>query len=401
MTSSSLPDHRPGVALINNSQTPYRQSLHTRLVREIPQVKFYSVFTHEMSNSAWEFRASHEINPVQFGQGEESAVAGRVWSVLAEWCKGGRIIRWMQETNIRAVVLGGYNDAGRLRIIRHCRQQGIPCFLFGDSNIRGDRPTGVKGILKRLFVRIVVRACAGVMPCGELGRQYFMKYGADPNRVYLFPYEPDYAMIQLIDADALEQVRQRFGLEPGRRRVVYSGRLVAVKRVDLLIDAFVKLAEDRPDWDLIVVGDGPLRRDLQAQVPGDLAGRVKWLGFLDDQRTLSAIYRLSDALVLPSDYEPWGVVINEAVAAGMAILASDQIGAAHELVVEGQNGHIFPAGDVDGLLKGLEQVTDLSRLAEYKSGSTIALRRWEEHGDPVDGLWQALTDHRVLIELCP
>jgi glycosyltransferase involved in cell wall biosynthesis len=134
---------------------------------------------------------------------------------------------------------------------------------------------------------------------------------------------------------------------------------------------------------------------LQAQIPASMTDRVKWLGFMDDQKTLSAIYRLSDVLVLPSDYEPWGVVINEAAAAGMAIVASDQVASAHELVIDGLNGHLFPAGDGVALSRALEQA--IAHLDDYKKGSAVALQCWRERGDPVNGLRQALADQRVLV----
>src|SRR5439155_26838233 len=103
--------------------------------------------------------------------------------------------------------------------------------------------------------------------------------------------------------------RRRFGLPAGRRRLVYAGRLAAVKRIDLLVDAFAALAADRPDWDLLVVGDGPLRDALVGRVPPAIRERVMWTGFVDDQATIGALYHACDVLVLPSDLEPWGVVV--------------------------------------------------------------------------------------------
>jgi glycosyltransferase involved in cell wall biosynthesis len=387
---------QPVVALINNSQTPYRQALHARVIREIPEVFFYSVFTHEVSNAAWEYRRTPEINPVEFGQGEDSLNATNIMSILAEWRKGGRIIQWIRDNRIRAVVLGGYNDAGRLRLINYCRRRKIPCFLFGDSNIKGDSTNWIKGFLKRSLLTRIIRSCAGVMPCGELGRQFFLKYGADPRRVFLFPYEPDYELIRSIEPETAKGMCARFGLKGSRRRVVFSGRLVDVKRADLVIDAFVSIASVRSEWDLVIIGDGPLKATLKSRVPFDFANRVKWLGFLDDQRLLSAIYRFSDVLVLPSDYEPWGVVINEAVTAGMAVLASDQVGAAYELVIDGKNGFTFPAGNLQEMVRRLLSITDVDQLALFKAGSLESLTKWKERADPVEGLRNALTDFDVI-----
>jgi glycosyltransferase involved in cell wall biosynthesis len=391
-------DDRPGVAIIANSQTPYRLHLHRRIVAEIPEVRLWSVYTHEESNAPWSFTVPPEIHPVSFGRGESSARQGDPRHALHEWIKGGRIIRWLRQQRVAGVVAMGYNDLGRLRIMRWCRRHAIPCFLFGDSNIRGDRARGLKAVAKRAVVSTAVRWCHGVMPCGTLGREYFLKYGARADRVYYFPYEPDYALMGRggpAASAAAREAAERFGLEPGRRRLVYSGRLAPEKRVDLLIDAFAAIAPGRPDWDLLVIGDGPLRPSLERRVPAQVRARVRWTGFSGEPGTVAALYHNADVLVLPSDYEPWAVVINEAAAAGLAIVASDVVGAAAELVRDGVNGRVFPAGDAAALAGRLFDVTDSANVDRMKAASEGVLADWRARGDPVRGLRRALVDTGV------
>ena len=390
-TSAAMePGHRPGVAIISNSQTPYRLHLHQRIAAEIPQIKLWSLYTHETSNANWAFAAPAEIGPVLFGKGESSQDQDKLQYILREWRRGGRIIRWLKEHDIRFVVMMGYNDAGRMRIIRWCKRKGIPCFLFGDSNIHGDTATGMKAKLKKIVVGWVVRSCTGIFTCGTLGQAYFAKYGAASDRMFFFPYEPDYGLIERLPAQTIELTQKKFELMPQRHRIVYSGRLVGVKRVDLLIDAFIAISDRRPDWDLLIVGDGPLRQTLQARLPGTLTARVIWTGFIDDQATLSAIYRLSDVLVLPSDFEPWALVINEAAAANLAIVSSSVVGAAAELVQDGVNGRVFPRGDLAKLTECLLDVTDPSRIENMKAASASVLAQWRNRGDPVQGLREAM-----------
>jgi glycosyltransferase involved in cell wall biosynthesis len=387
---------KPSVAIICNSHTPYRLHLHRRIAREIPEIKLWSVYTHEESNAPWAFAVPAEIGPVSFGHGESSADQPKAKYALREWRKGARIIRWMKEQNVRLAVVFGYNDAARMRIIRWCKRNGVPVFIFGDSNIRGDHARGFRALAKRQVVGRVIRACTGVMPCGTLGQAYFEKYGARREQVYFFPYEPDYELVAQIDAAAIAEAQGRFGLNPARRRIVFSGRLVPVKRVDLLIDALIANAGDRPDWDLLIVGDGPERAALQGRVPDGLKARVTWAGFIDDAKMVATLYRASDVLVLPSDFEPWAVVINEAAAAGLAIVASDVVGAAAELVRDGVNGHLFPAGDAMALRAALLDVTRADRIDVMKRASAEVLADWRRRGDPVAGLRRALVDTGVL-----
>lgn len=382
---------RPGLAIVSNGLTPYRLHLHRRIAREIPALKLWSLLTHQEGASAWALEPPAEIGPVAFhAPGETSALQGNPRRARAEWAKGGRIIDWIKAHDVRAVVLLGYNDPGRLRVIRWCAANGVPCFLFGDSNIRGDNTTGLRAVAKRAVVGWVVRRCAGVMPCGTLGRDYFVKYGADPARVFFFPYEPDYDLIRSLPAEAIDRARARFQLDPNRRRLVYSGRLVPVKRVDLLIDAFAAIADRRPEWDLLIVGDGPLRAELEAHVPAALRDRITWTGFLGEQSEVSALYRLCDVLVLPSDYEPWALVVNEATAAGLAVVASDSVGAAAELVREGVNGRTFRRGDLPSLTDALLDVTDPATIDARRAASAGVLEDWRRRADPVRGLRDAL-----------
>jgi glycosyltransferase involved in cell wall biosynthesis len=392
---SAAPD-RPAIAIIANAMTPYRLHLHRRIVSEVPEIKLFSVFTHDVSNAPWALSAPKEISPVMFGHGETSETQGTLSTSLHEWHKGARIIEWMAEQNIRAVVLLGYNDPGRLRILRWCARHEVPIFLWGDSNIHGDTASGWRAFVKANLVRRIVKACDGVMPCGSLGAQYFAKYGATPQRTFLMPYEPDYQMIQQVDASLDEQTRQKFGLNPTRRRIVFSGRLIDIKRPELVIDAFARIAGDRPQWDLLMIGAGVMQQALQERVPQSLKERIVWTGFVNDQKILAALYRVSDLLVLPSDYEPWAVVINEAAAAGLAIIASDVVGAAAELVHDGVNGHLFHVGDLADLTRCLFDVTDPNKIDAMKSASATVLADWRKRADPVQGLRDALAFSGVI-----
>jgi len=383
---------RPAIAIVSNSHTPYRLHVHQRIVREIPQVRLWSLYTHETSNSPWRLNdaVADEIGIVHFGKGESVERQADPRLALREWRRAGRIIAWMTEHAVRFVLMMGYNDCGRIRIIRWCHRAGIPCWLFGDSNILGDYGGGLKEWFKPLAVRRIVGWCDGIFSCGRLGLQYFVKYGADPGRCFYFPYEPDYNLIGNLDSSVIRQTRRRFGLSESRRRIVFCGRLTEVKRPDLMIAAFVALAPQRPDWDLLVIGDGPLRAPLQARLPADLWPRVTWTGFLDDQAAVSALYRSCDVLVLPSDYEPWALVVNEAAAAGLAIVSSNIVGASAELVRDGVNGRLFPPGDLGTLTQCLLDVTDGARINAIKSASPAVLADWRQRGDPVKGLRQAL-----------
>lgn len=383
---------RPVFAIVANTQAPYRLHFHLRVAREIPEVELHSFFTMwNHPDAAWAPTSPPEINPTVLAAGPSPA--GQWASARAEWAKAGRVIRFLRDRQVAAVLVNGYADVGRLRVILWCARRGVRCLVWGDSNIRADNPRrlrGLKRVAKTLFLRWLLRRVTAVLACGSLGRAYFEHYGVPPDRIFYSPVEPDYDLITRLPPAIIDAIRARFGLLPNRRRIIYSGRLAQAKRVDLLIDAFAAVAGRRPGWDVVIVGDGPLRAALAARVPAALRGRFTWVGFVDQQEVVSALYRLSDVLVLPSDFEPWALVINEAAAAGLAMIASDAVGAAAELIREGVNGLTFPLGDLPALTDRLLDVTDPSRIDAMRAASPDVLADWRHRGDPIAGLREAM-----------
>lgn len=380
------------LAIICNSLPPYRVHVHQRIAREMPWLKLWSVCTHEGHDARWKHQPPAEINPVDFGSPGDGSRHGLN---LASFCKGGRIIEWLKREKIGAVLVLGYNDPGRLRIIRWCASHQVPCFVWGDSNIKGDFATGLRRLVKKTLVSWVMGHVDAVLPCGSLGAAFFERYGAVPKQIFYFPNEPDYDQIRGLSPAQVAEALARFKLDPARKRIVFSGRMIQAKRPDWVVRAFESLALQRPNWDLLMIGDGPMRTDLQTTVPPYLQSRVNWTGFLDDQRVVSALYRASDVLALPSEYEPWALVVNEAVAADMAIVCTDVVGAAPELVRDHVNGFIIPSGSFGAFLDAMLAATDGSTIEQLKAGSKVVLADWQARADPVENLRKLLTRHGI------
>ena len=124
-------------------------------------------------------------------------------------------------------------------------------------------------------------------------------------------------------------------------------------------------------------GDGPLHAELERR-SGSLgfADRVHFLGFVN-QTGLPAVYVASDLMVLPSDYEPFGLVVNEAMICGCPALVSDRVGAKYDLVQEGITGGVFPCGDVDALASAIRSLlSNRPRLAQMSAAARERLKSW-------------------------
>ena len=293
-------------AIIANVPTPYRTHLHRRVAAELEGVRLHSLFTHPRADFAWSDTLPEEIRPVllyEAGEGTqgEVAVGGRLTRWRREREKGRRIIAYLQQHDVRAVMVNGYASSAMRATLAWCKASGVPAFLRGDSNIAGDASRGVlRDAAKRWVVGRAIdqaqRSGGGVMPMGTLGQAYFEKYGADPERCFWVPYEPDYELFSRAEPDALQAFGEKYGLGSDRRRLLYSGRLVEVKRVDLLLDAFAAVADDRPEWDLAIAGDGPLRADLEARVPQRLPGTGEVVGLSGGGRDAVGLPRMRCAL---------------------------------------------------------------------------------------------------------
>jgi glycosyltransferase involved in cell wall biosynthesis len=288
------------------------------------------------------------------------------------------------------VLLIGYRDPARLRVMRWCRRNKIPVFVWSDINALGQHSQGIRAFVKSQYLRWIDRQIAAWLICGSAGRQYLERFGINGRRLFVSPCEPAYEQIDAVSREQVAQAQTQFGLDPARRRIVCSGRFVESKRFDLAIDAFAAVAGQRDEWDLLILGDGPLNNALRARVPSGLANRVTFAGFVPDPATVWALYKSCDVLLHVPDHEAWGLVVNEAAACGMALVCSDVVGAAVELVRDGFNGRIVPRNDLAATTAALLDVTDPERLTVYRGNSRTMLDAWRTNADPVDGFRRAL-----------
>jgi glycosyltransferase involved in cell wall biosynthesis len=215
----------------------------------------------------------------------------------------------------------------------------------------------------------VVRNAAGALPIGERNAAFYRRYAAVPQ--FLAPYSVDNERFRTVSDAARGSRADRLaalGLDPERPTVIFAGKLIGQKRPADLVRA---LAAARPAMNLLLLGDGPLRAEVTRW-----AGRlpVRCLGFRN-QAEMPGWYGCGDILALPSDREPWGLVVNEGMAAGLVPVVSDTVGCGPDLV-RGV-GEVFPVGDIPALTAALELVAGSlagrrERLAGRLAGYTVA-----------------------------
>ena len=162
---------------------------------------------------------------------------------------------------------------------------------------------------------------------------------------------------------------------------LFCGQMIARKGVDLLLSAFAKLDRGR----LLLVGREADLPTLLARLSADVRSRIEYAGFQPPD-ALPGFFGRADIFVLPSRYDGWGVVVNQAVAAGLPVVCSDQVGAGYDLVEDGTNGVKFRAGDEASLLDALRRFIDsptvigpfgeASRVKAREMTPDVGARRW-------------------------
>lgn len=390
MSTSKWHPQKQRIVVVSNGITPYGAHFLRRLATEMADFLIRVIYSYEFSMGNWQITLPFSIDHVILGKDEHAPNKLGAASIIAGLARGRQLIRETRISRPATVMILGYGNIAHIMLIEWCHRNDIPCMVWGDSNILGDNNIGPKAWIKKLLVSHLVARCNALLPCGSLGVQYFQKYGARLQQIFMVPNEPDYSMIENVSASLTETLVAELRLDPSRHWFIYSGRLVDVKRVDLLIDSFSRVAELRPNWDLVIVGSGPMESKLRRRLPNQLQHRVTWTGFVASFQQMCALYRFADVLVLPSDFEPWALVVNEAVCAGLALVCSDMVGAAAELLRDRENGRLFRAGDMSSLVDALLDVTDEANLYSYRAASGKVLSNWRKAADPVDGFRRAL-----------
>jgi glycosyltransferase involved in cell wall biosynthesis len=383
--------HKPrSLAVVADWPAPFRIHLNRRIAQAVDPMQVQSLFYRAMPGTDCGRSDLEEIRAACFGWYEEWRSRGRLGRLYYDRGVAARIHARLQQDAVQAVIVSGWDSVATLCLMRRLSAEGVPFFMQADSNVLIDAYVrGMRRLVKSRWLRWVFGRAAGVLAAGTLGRKFFEAYGVPQSRIFTVPLEPDYERFEQVDAAGLREFCERHNLGPQRRRLLFAGRLVDVKSPRMLLEAFVELAPERPEWDLVFAGQGPLEESLRKRVPADLDERVFWLGYCAPD-IMPAVYHACHVLVLPSQREPWGLVVNEAAASGLALVCSNVAGAAVDLVRDGVSGFTFPPTDPRALLTALREVTREDVLVRCQRGSRQVLEQWRRESDPGAGIRSAL-----------
>jgi len=291
------------------------------------------------------------------------------YQVLPSWRrrvgKHSFLLNWgaekaLQRASPDFIVCGGYNYVTSWKSMAWARRNSVPFSLWAESTARDFRSNYT---LIEFFKTQFLHRCDVFVVPGKSSIEYLKNYRVPEDVIFIAPNAVDtHLFSQRAEVIRRDAATYREALRLPSRFFLYAGRLVPEKGVFDLLRAYGALAaEVRKEVGLVFVGDGPARSALLQGAAATNSGSIQLVGFAQREQ-LAAYYALADVFVFPSHTDPWGLVVNEAMACSLPVIASDAAGCVADLVESGWNGRIFPAGDVGQLVCALDELARNSGL---------------------------------------
>src|SRR5580692_9255140 len=293
------------------------------------------------------------------------------YQVLPSWRRRvGRhnfLLNWGAEAALRRtapdfIVCGGYNYVASWQSMSWARRNKVPFGLWAESTAKDLR--GRRRFIEFLKTRFL-RGCDAFVVPGKSSVEYLRQYGVPTEMIFTAPNAVDTQFF----AQQAEVIREKPALHRGAlglpaRFFLFAGRLVPEKGIFDLVAAYAALAPElRRVIGLVFVGDGPARSTLVQRAARISPGSIQLAGFAQ-RELLVSYYALAESFVFPTHTDPWGLVVNEAMACGLPVISSDAAGCAADLVESGWNGRVFSAGDIRQLASVMDE---LGRDADQRS----------------------------------
>jgi glycosyltransferase involved in cell wall biosynthesis len=256
--------------------------------------------------------------------------------------------------------------------MRHFKNK-IPVYFRGDSTLL-DENKNLKALVKSLYLKWVYSNVDHAFYAGTNNKAYFKRYGLKDTQLSFTPHAIDNERFGADrNAEAVD-LRNSLGLSPTDLLVLFAGKFEEKKDPLLLIDAFLQL--EQPNCHLLLVGNGALGSELKNK-----ARTADNIHFKDvqNQNYMPVIFQACDLFCLPSKGpgESWGLAVNESMASGKAVLTSDKVGCAIDLVKDNYNGAVFASGDMEDLKRKLKTlVGSPEELKKYGINSLNHIKDW-------------------------
>jgi glycosyltransferase involved in cell wall biosynthesis len=362
--------HPLRIAVIANMVDPNRVALYERVARQAGIELLVVYETGMEANRSWEVRADLPYRHIRLRSASIDLRRLRTDAYLHVTVRPLEPIRSFQPDVVVGAGGGIWSSPANIAAFAARRRNGW-AFIPWWGSFPKDQPS-IARRLSEPWVRHFVSHSDLCLAYGTRAAQELERLGVAPTAIRCVP-----------NAVPLGEPGT-----PRRRpnhpvRFLFVGQLIPRKGIAELIDAFSQL----PEGELYIAGDGPLRPLVNRAVQG---GRVTYTGQLD-RPGLQRLYADSDVLVLPSRYEVWGLVINEALEHGLPVIATQAVGAVDDLVRDDVNGYVTRTGDVDDLREAMARIAGWDEV-RWRSAATVGVETVER--------WSIEAAARAFVDAC-
>jgi len=356
----SFKDKTTKIAIITNMPTPYRkkQFEYYSKYADIDLTVYYC--TKIENDRFWRFKSSEGVNEI--------------------FLKGFNFFNFHFNPSIIYIVLmkrydffmvGGFSYPTVIISIILLRILKKKWVMISDG-ISPKRLTNEKWYVK-LFKKFILNCADAYFINGISSQKNFQSYGIKRNKIfnqYLTVDVDNFIEKQFDGLKCREKIRSSYNIN---NSIVlnYTGRLISKKGIENLIIA-IKLLNQKYDLFLFIIGEGNFKQELE-EISDEIIDRVIFTGHVDPYE-LYKYYYASDIFVLPTLDDPWGLVVNEAMACQLPIIVTDAAGCSADLIKN--NGYIIKAGDVKELTKAIEDLIDPKTRRLFGKNSRKIISKW-------------------------
>jgi glycosyltransferase involved in cell wall biosynthesis len=291
-----------------------------------------------------------------------------------------------------AVWVHGYSTVNALHAMLAAKALGLPVITRVESWLGDRNRSGARLAMKQAFFRVLRGLTDAVLAVGTHNAEYWKHYMGEHFPIFLMPYAVNNSYFSDRTANASAgrvELQRELGLDAERPVLLFASKLQERKHCDHLLEAYVQLRHETSlAPQLVIVGDGEMRSSLETRARESGVDSIVFAGFRN-QGELPRFFDLSTVFILPSGSEPWGLIVNEAMASGLPVIVTDEVGSAIDLVRQGENGYVYPMGNIAALKDAIAATLAPGVAASMGLRSRERMSTWSYRED-VEGLRAAV-----------
>lgn len=259
------------------------------------------------------------------------------------------------------VIASGYNEVVNILATAVSKVNGNKAGLrIDDTFLYRKKENNIKWILKDLVIPLILSVYDFVFPVSNLSREYVIEYGVPKEKALKYPYSVDINYLK----NAAKRKKERNDIK-NNYSALYVSKLVDREDPMTLIKAYNKIKNNYENISLMMVGEGPKRRQIENYIERENIESANLEGYVDYEK-LPSYYEKADVYIHTAKREPWGCSVQEAMALGTPVVASDTVGAAHDMINNGENGFVYKSGSPKDLADSVDEFLSMDSRKKKK-----------------------------------